>query len=449
MIVKRANQLLKYLVASCILAIPLYSKFPFIVVPGTFVAIRIEDFLLAITAVVWLLSIKDELKAFVSDIFTRTIVLYLFVGFVSLLSAIYVTKSVDPLVGLLHAFRRVEYFIPFFAGRQVIKYQRNALTYYIVLFFVVIGVSFIYGLGQRYLSWPIIITQNQEYSKGVALRWVEGSHINATFAGHYDLASFLVLVLPFVVTSYFALKKKMTKMSISIIFFAGLWLMANAVSRISIFSYLVSLVLALIFIKKYRYIIPTVVLSVLVFSMSSTVIVRYTRIYDVVVSEVAKLTYVVKPAYALESTPPPDPRIEDQQPSPLPEDRSSSIRFNVEWPRALRALSKNPFIGTGFSSITLATDNDYLRALGETGVLGFVSFGLVFVYLIVNYLKAFPLKRFDILEQSFLAGSFAALAGIFIIAVFIDIFEASKFVTLFWFIQGMAVALIEQNKVKV
>ena len=35
-------------------------------------------------------------------------------------------------------------------------------------------------------------------------------------------------------------------------------------------------------------------------------------------------------------------------------------------------------MGTGFSSITLATDNDFLRLLGETGITGFMAFFLIF-----------------------------------------------------------------------
>ena len=63
--------------------------------------------------------------------------------------------------------------------------------------------------------------------------------------------------------------------------------------------------------------------------------------------------------------------------------RSGEIRFNVEWPRAITAFSKNPLLGTGPGSITLATDNDYLRSLGESGLLGFITFA--FILLLVSY----------------------------------------------------------------
>ena len=78
--------------------------------------------------------------------------------------------------------------------------------------------------------------------------------------------------------------------------------------------------------------------------------------------------------------------------------------MNVEWPRAIRALKKNPLLGTGYSSITLATDNDYLRLLGETGVLGFLAFLLIGVRLIKRYLIAYPFKKLKEVETGFIVG---------------------------------------------
>jgi len=62
------------------------------------------------------------------------------------------------------------------------------------------------------------------------------------------------------------------------------------------------------------------------------------------------------------------------EPTALAVGRSTDIRLKVEWPRAIKAFLKNPLLGTGYSSITLATDNDYLRMLGETGILGTLAF---------------------------------------------------------------------------
>ncbi|MBN2603395.1 MAG: O-antigen ligase family protein, partial [Candidatus Thermoplasmatota archaeon] len=133
-------------------------------------------------------------------------------------------------------------------------------------------------------------------------------------------------------------------------------------------------------------------------------------------------------------------------PTPILEDRSSNIRLNVEWPRALRAFYKNPLLGTGYSSITLASDNDYLRALGETGILGLFAFLLIFLRIINEFLKKIPLtKNFSKENLAFMAGLFGGMLGLFINAMFIDIFEASKLAIIFWFLMGLSIKLL-RNK---
>lgn len=452
---KQADTLLKYLLGAVILAVPLYPKFPFITVPGTFVSIRLEDLLIAILSIVLGVALLPNLNKFLRDKVMQAILIFIAVGFLSLVSAIFLTKSVSSSIGFLHWARRVEYLIPFFAARYVMLKDRSSLKFYFKLLPIIVGVAFLYGLGQRYLSWPVIITQNQEYAKGIALRWIPGSHINSTFAGHYDLASFLVLILPIQASGIFVFKSKLSKGVLTGVFLSGLWLMASAVSRISIASYLMSATLALIIVRKFKAIPLVVIVSIFIFSQTSAVITRYTRIIDVVrskiVNQVDKMSTAID--YSVQArvlTPPPDPRVEDQKPSSQPEDRSSSIRLNVEWPRAIRAFSKNPLLGTGYSSITLATDNDYLRLLGESGLLGFLSFALVFIRMAEVVLKKLPFVRsYSGLELVFISGFIAAIPGIFVNAVFIDIFEASKFAIVFWMLAGFAYALLNTQKSRI
>jgi O-antigen ligase len=133
-------------------------------------------------------------------------------------------------------------------------------------------------------------------------------------------------------------------------------------------------------------------------------------------------------------------------PSNVINDVSIAIRYNVEWPRAIRAFLKNPILGTGYSSIDLATDNDYLRMLGETGLLGLTAFGLIFFQIGRVLLKTFSVKdRLTSTEKIFVFGMFGALAGTFVTAFLIDLFEASKFAIIFWLLLGCSVSLIKSK----
>ena len=109
---------------------PLYPKFPFIKVPGTFVSIRLEDLLMVFAALLVLLGWRKNILGFFKLKITRAIVLYFIIGAGSLFSAALVTKTVVPHIGILHWLRRVEYFVPFFLGIMVIKKDRSNIDFY-------------------------------------------------------------------------------------------------------------------------------------------------------------------------------------------------------------------------------------------------------------------------------------------------------------------------------
>lgn len=439
---------LKYLIAAILLVVPLYQKFPSIRIPGTFVSVRLEDFLLAFAAIVALVLAIPVIKQIVRGQIEKSLFVYVAVGAASVLSAIFVLNTVFPHIAFLHWARRIEYFIPFFLGSlYLLKGKRADFEFFIKVLILVVFLVFIYGMGQRYLHWPIIITQNEEYSKGVALRWIAGSHINSTFAGHYDLATFLVMVLPIFVSLFFLIKDKISKIVVALAFFSGLWLLSTAVSRISVVSFLISGTLSLLIIKKYKAIAIFLAVSVIVFSLSTDLYSRYSRIIEVGREKINQL--MILPATTIYAQEEGIRRINNitavPTPQPVFEDRSTSIRLVVEWPRAIKAFYKNPAIGTGFSSITLATDNDYLRLLGETGILGFFSFVAILISLLAVYVSAIPVGG-TVFEKAFLAGVIGSLPGILLNAVFIDVFEASKFAIIFWLLTGLAVGLIRNNK---
>jgi len=203
----------KYLVTALLLVIPLFPKFPAFRVAGTYVAIRLEDFLILGTVLIFLAPCLSDIKQIKKNNVARSIILFVFIGLISLIAGIYLTETVTLKIGLLHWFRRIEYLSLFFVGFMFVKKyaDSNFFSYLIKLLLVVNLIVFLYGIGQRYLNLPVIITQNEEYSKGVALRWTPGAHINSTFAGHYDLASYLVLVMPVFVAAFFYYKDKMAK----------------------------------------------------------------------------------------------------------------------------------------------------------------------------------------------------------------------------------------------
>ena len=352
-----------------------------------------------------------------------------------------------PGVAVLHWLRRIEYFVPMGIGILYFKrYGTRDLEFFIKVLMITVFIAFIYGFGQMHFSWPVIITQNNEYAKGIALRWVAGSQLNSTFAGHYDLATFLVFTLPIFISLFFVIKGLGSRVSLAVVTLSGLWLLANTASRISIASYLLASVISLLLIKKYKAIIITVAVSIIIFSLTGSVVDRYTQVVTVYYQRIVS-RLKVKAADINEALPQRRENINSQPtPQPIFEDRSTAIRLNVEWPRALRAFKKNPLLGTGYSSITLATDNDFLRLLGEVGILGFLSFILIFsnVFNLARKILS-KLSKLTGVELAFVVSFIGGLIGILVNAMFIDIFEASKFAIIFFLITGLFVSFV-RNK---
>lgn len=439
---KIASQLLPFLVASALITIPLYPKFPLFEVPGIQVAIRLEDFLIVILAGVWFLSAMTRIHTKFFSREWRPVLIFLFVGLTSVISAIYLTKTVVPHVAILHLARRAQYLICLLVAYDSVR-EKKHFALYIKCLFVVLVYLFFVGVGQKHFQLPIITTQNEEYSKGLALTYMPGGHLVTTFAGHYDLATFLVVVLPIVLS--FALmkrtgsflKKNIQMLTLLAMWGMGIWLLTHAASRTSIVSMLLSTVATLILVSRKKWIIPAVVIILVSTGLTGSLVGRYMNIIDVTVKKV--LTIAVPIAQAKDETP-------TTPPAPILEDRSMSIRLNVEWPRAIRAFLKNPLLGTGFSSITLATDNGYLRLLGEIGLLGFFAFFLIIADVSKRLYKSMRMSIKDSPQFLLSASLLGAIPGVLLNMVFIDVFESSKFAMLFWLMVGISLSSMLYKK---
>jgi O-antigen ligase len=134
---------------------------------------------------------------------------------------------------------------------------------------------------------------------------------------------------------------------------------------------------------------------------------------------------------------------------------SVGIRLDTLWPNAIKALQTNPLLGTGYSTLvkehvwefTIAesTDNDYLRLLGETGILGFASFLAIFWIAGQKLWQAF-LASHKPLDYALFGAALAVTFGLLVNALYIDVFEASKVAYGYWSFLGLAMAGIYAKK---
>lgn len=423
--------LIKYLAAAVLIFIPLYPKFPLFFLPKSAVAVRAEDFLIAVSFVALGTYLFFNRPKKLPPM-TYQIGVFFFVGLVSCLSAILITHTASPTLSLLHWGRRIEYmfvfYLIYFVGIQSYEHRRFLIE---LLLLPPIGV-FLYGIAQMYFHAPVISTMNVEFSKGAALQLQPGVNLNSTFAGHYDLALYLSMILVFLTALFYILKNKWERLGVFLGYLIFLWLFAQAGSRISLIGVTFALLVVAFFFKRLKegLIFVALVGSSLLFSPN--LIRRLNNLINVFKSKFLSF-HIIKPAYAQEDL------------RPIELDVSSSIRFDVEWPRAFRSFFKNPFFGTGYSSMGLATDNDYLRALGEIGFLGLGAFISILVRIFTGLRS-----RFNKVEKPLDRLAVAGGIGVFIIflvsAIFLDVFESSKIAIMFWAFLGLAFSVNSNAK---
>lgn len=418
-ILRLLDSVFKYLTAAIFIFIPLYPKFPLFTVPFTYVAIRAEDFLLGITFACLLLKIVLERKVSLPKI-SFPIAVFLIVGIISTISAIFVTKTANPPLSILHLFRRFEYISAFFIVYYASLNPNNRNYYFKLSLLSAIGV-FIYGIAQIYLGAPVISTMDAESSKGIALTLRPGVMLNSTFAGHYDLAIYLIMIMTFLIGISFSRTKKITSLLLIVPFWLLLWLFMQAGSRIGLLGLVIAIVVVGFYYKKYLLSFVYLCLVFITIFTSPQYIVRFQNIFSVIKEKIS-----LSQIFAVQAA----------EQRAIQKDTSTSIRFDVEWPRALRSFYKNPFLGTGYSSISLATDNDYLRALGEVGLLGLTSFISILIY-IYNHLRSL-IKKTSGNDKLINVSIFGIFLSFIISAIFIDVFESSKIAILFWSFLGLA-----------
>lgn len=513
---------LKILVCLLLIVTALYPKLPSIHIMRTWVYIRLEDFLILATVLIWFVQLIRR-KVTIPVWIGGSIGTFWLVGLVSILYSLAFIGphllNYFPHLAFLAYFRRIEYMILFFVAFSTVRSVKDIRDYIIVLSLTVFGVL-LYGLGQKYylylweafpkffekysFCFPSFQTGNEEFAKGIPLCLPKEARITSTFGGHYDLAGYLVIVLPIFLAVFFSVKRWWWKFASGFLYLGSLVLLILTASRVSFGAYIVGAVTTLIFYKKKWYIIPVLILSIgMLLAFSESTAKRFLstiRISSIVTNSegqligeattelpqelkkkisqnpvtieqppvqslpqgsafiglptqqkrtpVATTTAVVKKTLSPEEA----RRLELANGTlqlstvsgnftvkqALVYDISFTTRFQSEWPNAWGAFLRNPLLGSGYSTITLATDNDYLRALGEVGLLGLFAFVMVFVVMGITLKELAPQVKSPLVRGTAfgLAGGVIGLAGN---AVLIDVFEASKIAENLWLLLGIGV----------
>ncbi len=517
------NYLLKIGVSLIIAFIPLYPKLPSIAITNTWVYIRLEDFLITAVVIIWFIQLLRK-KVFIPVSLSIPFGIYWLIGLCSLIfSIIFIGPHLAnffPKIAALQYARRIEYMILFFVGFSSVKTKKDIRDYLIVLSLTILGVL-LYGLGQRFylqfwaafpdfarkfpFCFPSFQTGNEEFAKGIPLCLPQDARITSTFGGHYDLAAYLVVIIPVIVSIFAMVKKTWIRILTGLLSVGSIMLLIFTASRISFAAYLIGTTFSLILLKRKKYILPIFLISfIILVAFSGSLAKRFLetiRFTSIVTNNQGQVVGVAQSSLPadLQNKIAKNSAIEENIPtqnlptgssfltlpgshSPIATnvavvktsltaeqikqlklknggvelstvsgnflvqkalvyDISFTTRFQGEWPHAWAAFMQNPLLGTGFSSITLAADNDYLRNLGESGFLGLCSFLLIFIFFGILIKKTISGIKGEN-EQALILGLTGGVIGLFINASLIDVFEASKVAEPLWTLLGIGAGAI-------
>lgn len=500
------NYLLKFGVAALLIFTALYPKLPSVHITHTWVYIRLEDFFIAGVVLWWCIQLLRK-KVFLPRPEGYAVILYWVAGLISLIfSLLFIAPHLVnffPKLAVLEYGRRIEYMILFFVAFSTVKSKKDIRDYLFTLFLTV-SLIVLYGFGQRFylnlwhifpkffeknpFCFPAFLTGNEEFAKGTAFCLSEANRITSTFGGHYDLAAYLVFVIPLLIAVFLVIKKRYLKVLTGCIVLSAVELLNFTSSRTSFAAYLVGITCMLVFWKKKRWIIPVLAASILVSALfSNSTLQRFAKtIQPVKVVTINRnannlptnLQNIINKTKENEenqspNTPPPGTIttamlptatgsgnlttvVTDAELRKLQEqdiaistvsgsfliqkayalDISFTTRFQAEWPRDWAAFLKSKIFGTGYSSLTLASDNDYLRALGETGLAGSLTFFFIFVIFGIYMKENLGFIKDDMVRAT-VFGLAGGVIGLLCNAVLIDVFEASKVAEPLWLLLGI------------
>lgn len=471
------ENLVKILLIGFVFFVPLWPKLPFKMVNYTYIAIRFDDIYLGLLVFIFFIQLLRK-KVALNKKFLFPFIFFLSVVFISFFWNSYVSKNIEfPHLGLLHSLRRVEYMIMFFIASSIIKSKKDfwqVITY----FFISVLLVILYGLGQKFLNFPAVQTMNPEYAKGYILYLTPEARISSTFGGHYDLAIYLVMAIPLILSFYFSKEKS----SFLYLFIGALLILLYTSSRSSFIAYFIATMAFLLFIRKFKFLIFVLILTAGLMFTTGEITKRFLKTFQVrriliddrtgavyigqtiTTKELPAGSFYVKlnnqsgdnldkfrnqivlqktreatisgEISSLDQTKYMATLSANLRPiNTVVSDISMATRFQIEWPRAIKAFKKNPLLGTGPSSLTEATDGDYFRWLGEIGLLGTIAF-LNILFLILKMIWN-SVKKLGFGDKIIGYGFIFGFLALFINASYIDAFEASKVAYTFWTIAGL------------
>lgn len=386
----------------------LFPKVNLISIPGSSTGIRYDDLLILASFILLLPSIASSLRknprlSFIHGL----IIVWVILGLISTLVNIPSEMVSSPLIGVLTPLRKYEYFVAIFIG--YFYFQKYSQNDFIKTIKIVTVILFFVCLLQRvYILGGFI---NGQYLSAVG-------YPIGVFNGPYEYACFMCIML--VILFYKAIKSDKSCYLFCLISLIQIVLTQSRSGLL--LSIFIILAMSLLYARKLFFAVLIIApIAIVILINTTNVLQRFTTInYGEMIA-----TYSNNIAHgdyfaALEQLPTewmyPDVKV----------DLSFYVR-TTKWGAAINGFTMSPLFGYGPGQLAVL-DGSYVKVLCEGGLLSF----LVFIIFVVTMFKQFARVNSKI--------SIWILIAILCFGLFIDIFDSSKIMEMFWMFAGSAYA---------
>lgn len=422
---------MKFMIYLLLTFIAVFPKISILSVSGGTSGIRFEDILVLIIGISILLKEVKGYRKKNDLVFIRVEKIFIIYFLFSVFSTIYgnICGYISGITSILYLLRKLEYFVLFYIGYY---FYRE-----------------IQGKEDRYLSIIVLIhailCQLQmlgiinSFTAGGMVSGLTQGRVSSTFNGAYEMSAFLLLIVPFYI--YKCIKKdEITKSVIFIILITTCIVVSQ--SRTSL---VVEVVIAVLMLCKYKILkkesfvralclIVLFLSPALFFLFSKIDLTRFLNLSINKTIDIFRIAWKYRnfEEYVKFGNWYGDSPYSLTQMDYMGYDASSYQRFS-HWVQLIEGWFKSPVLGCGASFAGNSADGNYIKILSESGIVGLV----LWIYLLVIIYSFLRIK------DSWILFSFISLL---LGAIFIDLFDSSKVIMMFWFMFGVYLGRANDSK---
>jgi hypothetical protein len=396
------------LVLAFLFANLLVPKLPLIEIRGYLVPIRLEDVLLACALLALLLRYLFYREDRTRNPLERWMVIFSVLTGISFLFGLYILGSVPgATVGFLYWLRGPEYFAASYLCLSSVtnwKQYKRMMTA-LVAFTLLIG---IYGILQEYSIVPTFNAMHQT-DEFVTIQFSPGfgmDRLSSTFAGPYDLAAFYLLAIPILICLCVLAVSMTQKLMLAGILALSLVCFYLTYARTPLAALVMVVGVCLWFLGKARwglFLVPAFVLPALLLE-----------------------GFAVRLSSAAD-----DPMAYYQL----------GGRITGGWADAISAAIRSPLIGTGPASLAdgMGVDGLYFLLVGMWGIAGLVCF-MTLIWKAIHFQRGYIRASQNKMQRALAIGLFAGTLGLLVNGLTIDTFFSSKVAFSYWLLMGLLLA---------